>query len=92
MVSGYRTVVSYGKEKAAVEDFAQSADKLRKCTIKARVFGSLMGPIMNFLGNLQYVLVAATGGAMILFGGSSISVGNIQSMLSYSKTTESKYS
>jgi ATP-binding cassette subfamily B protein len=41
---------------------------------------------MNFLGNLQYVLVAATGGAMIIFGGpGNISIGNIQSMLSYSK-------
>ncbi len=90
MVSGYRTVVSYGKEKAAVEDFADSADKLRKCTIKARVFGSLMGPIMNFLGNLQYVLLAITGGVlMVSFGhlpiGASLTPGTIQSILLYSK-------
>ncbi|MBQ8449062.1 MAG: ABC transporter ATP-binding protein [Clostridia bacterium] len=90
MVSGYRTVVAYGKEKAAVEDFAGSADKLRKCTIKARVFGSLMGPIMNFLGNLQYVLLAITGGVlMVKFGhlpiGAGITPGTIQSMLLYSK-------
>lgn len=90
MVSGYRTVVAYGKEKAAVEDFADSADKLRKCTIKARIFGSLMGPIMNFLGNLQYVLLAITGGVlMVKFGhlpiGASLSPGTIQSMLLYSK-------
>lgn len=90
MVSGYRTVVAYGKEKAAVEDFADSADKLRKCTIKARIFGSLMGPIMNFLGNLQYVLLAITGGVlMVKFGhlpiGAGLTPGTIQSMLLYSK-------
>ncbi|MBQ8404880.1 MAG: ABC transporter ATP-binding protein [Clostridia bacterium] len=90
MVSGYRTVVAYGKEKSAVEDFADSADKLRKCTIKARVFGSLMGPIMNFLGNLQYVLLAITGGVlMVKFShlpiGAGITPGTIQSMLLYSK-------
>ena len=90
MVYGYRTVVSYGKEKAAVEDFAQSADKLRKCTIKARVFGSLMGPIMNFLGNLQYVLLAITGGVlMVKFNhlpiGAGLTPGTIQSILLYSK-------
>ena len=90
MVSGYRTVVAYGKEEAAVEDFADSADKLRKCTIKARVFGSLMGPIMNFLGNLQYVLLAITGGVlMVKFShlpiGAGITPGTIQSMLLYSK-------
>lgn len=90
MVSGYRTVVAYGKEKQAVEDFADSADKLRKCTIKARIFGSLMGPIMNFLGNLQYVLLAITGGVlMVKFKhlpiGARMSPGTIQSMLLYSK-------
>lgn len=90
MVTGYRTVVAYGKEKAAVEDFAESADKLRKCTIKARIFGSLMGPIMNFLGNLQYVLLAITGGVLMvkyshLPIGAGITPGTIQSMLLYSK-------
>ena len=90
MVTGYRTVVAYGKEGAAVEDFADSADKLRKCTIKARVFGSLMGPIMNFLGNLQYVLLAITGGVlMVKFShlpiGAAMTPGRIQSMLLYSK-------
>ena len=90
MVTGYRTVVAYGKESSAVEDFAGSADKLRKCTIKARVFGSLMGPIMNFLGNLQYVLLAITGGVlMVKFShlpiGAGITPGKIQSMLLYSK-------
>ncbi|MBO5023991.1 MAG: ABC transporter ATP-binding protein [Clostridia bacterium] len=90
MVTGYRTVVAYGKEKKAVDEFSNSADKLRSCTIKARVFGSLMGPIMNFLGNLQYVLLAITGGVlMVKFGhlpiGASLTPGTIQSMLLYSK-------
>jgi ATP-binding cassette subfamily B protein len=90
MVSGYRTVVAYGKEKKAVEDFAESADQLRKCTIKARIFGSLMGPIMNFLGNMQYVLLAITGGVlMVKFAhlpiGAALTPGTIQSMLLYSK-------
>ena len=90
MVTGYRTVVAYGKEKKAVDEFSDSADKLRSCTIKARVFGSLMGPIMNFLGNLQYVLLAIAGGVlMVKFGhlpiGASLTPGTIQSMLLYSK-------
>ena len=87
MVTSYGTVVAYGKEPDAVEVFGTYSEGLRDCSVKARVWGSIMGPIMNFLGNLQYVLVAATGGAMILFGGpGNISIGNIQSMLSYSKS------
>ena len=90
MVSGYRTVVAYGKERKAVEDFAESADNLRTCSIKARVCGALMGPIMNFLGNLQYVILAAVGGIlMIKFPespvGAGITIGTIQAMLTYSK-------
>jgi len=87
MVTSYQTVVAYGKEGEAIERFEGYSAGLRDCSVKARVWGSIMGPVMNFLGNLQYVLVAATGGAMILFGGpGSITVGNIQSMLSYSKS------
>ena len=86
MVTSYGTVVAYGKEGEAVERFAAYSADYRDSSIKARVWGSIMGPIMNFLGNLQYVLVAATGGALYIFGSGGISIGNIQSMLSYSKS------
>jgi len=86
MVTSYGTVVAFGKEPAAVEIFSDISEKYRDCSVRARVWGSIMGPVMNFIGNLQYVLVAATGGALILFGTpGAISIGNIQSMLSYSK-------
>lgn len=86
MVTSYETVVAYGKEGDAVAHFSTISNDLRGCAISARVWGSVMGPVMNFIGNLQYVLLAATGGAMILFGRpGSISIGNIQSMLAYSK-------
>ena len=86
MVTSYKTVVAYGKEGDAVSHFSEVSEGMRDCAVSARVWGSVMGPVMNFIGNLQYVLVAATGGAIILFGGpGSISIGNVQSMLSYSK-------
>ena len=86
MVTSYQTVMAFGKEQKAVDTFSEVSGQFRDCAVKARVWGSIMGPIMNFLGNLQYVLIAATGGALILFGGTNtVSIGNIQSMLSYSK-------
>ncbi len=84
MVTGYTTVISYGKEPEAVEKFAAISDDFRRCSISARVWGSIMGPVMNFIGNLQYVLVAGFGGFLMLRGG-SITVGSIQAMLQYSK-------
>ncbi len=88
MVTSYKTVVAYGKEKKAVEDFSVTSQKLKKCSISARVWGSIMGPCMNFLGNLQYVLLASFGGFFVLNPVSfmrTLTIGNIQSMLQYSK-------
>ncbi len=88
MVTSYKTVVAYGKERRAVEDFTVTSEELKHCSISARVWGSIMGPCMNFLGNLQYVLIAAFGGFFVLNPVSfmrTLSIGNIQSMLQYSK-------
>lgn len=88
MVTSYKTVVAYGKEKKAIGDFASTSEELKTCSIRARVWGSIMGPCMNFLGNLQYVLIAAFGGYFVLHPVSfmrTLTVGNIQAMLQYSK-------
>ena len=85
MVTSYKTVVAYGKEGEAVEQFAEVSDQLRKSSISARVWGSIMGPLMNFIGNLQYVAVAAVGGFMMLTSRGHMSIGALQAMLQYSK-------
>ena len=88
MVTSYKTVVAYGKENDAVDAFAENSEELKKCSIRARVWGSIMGPCMNFLGNMQYVLIAVSGGFFMinpLKFMRPLTVGNIQSMLQYSK-------
>ena len=88
MVTSYKTVVAYGKEEKAVKNFSKTSEEFKKCSIKARVWGSIMGPCMNFLGNMQYVMIAVFGGYFVLNPVSfmrPLTVGNIQSMLQYSK-------
>lgn len=88
MVTSYHTVVAYGKEGDAVREFSETSEELKTCSIRARVWGSIMGPCMNFLGNLQYVLIAAFGGFFMLHPVAfmqAISIGDIQAMLQYSK-------
>lgn len=88
MVTGYKTVVAYGKEPEAVRDFGVTSEEFSRVSVKARVWGGIMGPLMNLLGNLQYLLIAAFGGYLLLNpmnGMRAISVGNIQAMLQYSK-------
>lgn len=88
MVTGYKTVVAYGKEPEALASFGETSAEYSDVSIKARVWGGIMGPLMNILGNLQYLLIAAFGGYLLLnpiTGMRPISVGNIQAMLQYSK-------
>jgi ATP-binding cassette subfamily B protein len=89
MVTGYKTVMAYGKEPDAIEKFGEISDNFRSCSISARVWGSIMGPVMNFIGNLQYVLIAAVGGYLILnadpITGAAFTIGSVQAMLQYSK-------
>ena len=88
MVTSYKTVVAYGKEKKAIDEFTATSGEFKKASISARVWGSIMGPCMNFLGNLQYVLIAAFGGFFVLNPNPlvpSLMLGDIHSMLQYSK-------
>ncbi len=83
MVVGYKTVVSYSKEKDAVKDFEKMSDDLKKCGIKAQIFGGVMGPCMNVISNFGFILIAAFGGWFAIKG--MITIGTIQAFLLYSK-------
>ena len=83
MITGYKTVVAYGKEKDAVNKFNVLSSTLKKVGIKAQVVGGMMGPLMNVIGNLGYLIVAAAGGWLALED--VITVGMIQTFLLYTK-------
>ena len=83
MVVGYRTVVSYGKEQDAVDKFEKMSNDLKKCGIKAQIFGGVMGPCMNLISNFGFILIAAFGGWFAIKG--IITVGTIQAFILYSK-------
>ncbi len=83
MVTGYRTVVAYGKEQDSIDAFMDMSDELRHCGIKAQIFSGMMGPMMNCISNFGFVLIAAFGGWFSLKG--MITVGTIQAFILYSK-------
>ena len=83
MVTGYKTVMAYGREQAAIEDFAITSEEYKKVGIKARTLGGLMGPVMNVIGNLQYLVLATAGGLFAIKG--ALRIGDIHSVLQYSK-------
>ncbi|MBR6708735.1 MAG: ABC transporter ATP-binding protein [Clostridia bacterium] len=87
MVTGYKTVMAYGREEEAKKNFSETSRRLRHCSIRARIWGGVMGPCMNIIGNLNYLLIATFGGIFVLnpVAWVNISIGNIQSILQYSK-------
>ena len=87
-VNGYKTVIAFGREEKSIEEFSDVSKKLSRAGIKANIFGGVMGPLMNVIGNLGYLLVAAVGGYLaIVTAGTegAITVGMIQAFLLYSK-------
>ncbi len=83
MVTGFKTVIAYGKEEDACREFAKISEEFRKCSIKANVWGGLMGPAMNIINNLNYLVVAAFGAYFTVIG--ALSVGDVQAILQYSR-------
>ncbi len=83
MVSGYRTVVAYNHQDFTSKEFCETADSLTKAGIKTDIFSGVMGPIMNCIGNIGFVIIAAFGGYFSIHG--LISVGVISAFIVYAK-------
>lgn len=83
MISGYRTVVAYNHQDITVNEFCNTSDSLTKAGIRTDVFSGVMGPIMNCIGNIGFVIIAAFGGYFAIEG--LISVGVISAFIVYAK-------
>ncbi len=83
MISGYRTVVAYNHQDATVESFCATSDSLTKAGIRTDAFSGVMGPVMNCIGNIGFVIIAAFGGYFAIRG--LISVGVISAFIVYAK-------
>ena len=79
--SGQNVVKVFNKEASVVEEFEKTNQKLYESGWKSQFFSGMMMPIMQFVGNLGYVMVALLGGFLTIKG--SIEVGDIQSFFQY---------
>ena len=67
-ITGIKTLSSYSMEDAMIEKFTVSSNELKKIAIKAQIFGGAMGPVMNIIGNLGFILVVVSGALFYNFG------------------------
>ena len=83
MIAGYRTVVAYDHQETTAKEFCATSDALTKAGIRTDVFSGVMGPVMNCIGNIGFVIIAAFGGYFAIHG--YISVGIISAFIVYAK-------
>ena len=83
MYSGHPVVKAFGYEKQSVQRFDEVNGRLYGVAWKAQFISGIIMPVMNFINNLGYVLIAAIGGVMA--ARRLITLGDIQAFIQYAR-------
>lgn len=83
MVTGYKSVVAYNRQENVMKDFNSVSDELTRVGIIAEILGGSMGPVMNVINNISFVIIAAFGGYFAI--NHIISIGVISAFIVYAK-------
>ncbi len=82
MYTGHKIIKAFGHEAKAIAVFDDLNAQLREAGWKAQFVSGIIMPLMRFVGNLGYVLVAVVGGTMVTQD--AISLGDVQAFIQYS--------
>ncbi|MFF3610653.1 ABC transporter ATP-binding protein [Streptomyces sp. NPDC002580] len=83
MYTGHTLVKVFGRADESAAQFAEENDRLYEAGFKAQFNSGVMQPLMMFVSNLNYVLVAVVGGLRVASG--SLSIGDVQAFIQYSR-------
>ncbi|GAA5057840.1 ABC transporter ATP-binding protein [Streptomyces similanensis] len=83
MYTGHTLVKVFGRQEESARQFAEQNDALYEAGFKAQFNSGVMQPLMMFVSNLNYVLVAVVGGLRVASG--SLSIGDVQAFIQYSR-------
>lgn len=83
MYTGHTLVKVFGRQAESAKQFAEHNDELYEAGFKAQFNSGAMQPLMMFVSNLNYVLVAVVGGLRVASG--SLSIGDVQAFIQYSR-------
>ncbi|GAA0802127.1 ABC transporter ATP-binding protein [Faecalicatena orotica] len=78
---GHNIIKAFNKEEDVITEFDETNNKLYDSAWKSQFISGMMMPIMQFVGNLGYVVVAILGGYLVIKD--TIEVGDIQSFIQY---------
>jgi len=83
MFTGHQVVKAFGREQASIEQFDAINQRLYTVAWRAQFMSGIIMPLMNFISNLGYVLVAV-GGALLVIR-QSLAIGDVQAFIQYSR-------
>ncbi|WP_309252359.1 ABC transporter ATP-binding protein [Paenibacillus spongiae] len=83
MYTGHPVVKAFGHEDKSIQKFDVVNERLYESGWRAQFVSGMIMPIMGFIGNIGYVLVAVAGGILVLR--KSIEIGDVQAFISYSR-------
>ncbi|HYJ27805.1 MAG TPA: ABC transporter ATP-binding protein [Nocardioides sp.] len=81
--SGHSIVKVFGRQAESERVFAEQNDELYEASYGAQFVSGLIMPIMMFVGNLNYVVIAVFGGLRVASG--TMSLGDVQAFIQYSR-------
>jgi ATP-binding cassette subfamily B multidrug efflux pump len=81
MYGGHQVMKAFNGEEDSIKTFSAMNDKLYTSAWKSQFFSGMMMPLMNFVGNLGYVVVCVLGGYLAIQ--KAITIGDIQAFIQY---------
>jgi ATP-binding cassette subfamily B protein len=81
--TGHEVVKVFGRQRDVREEFERRNDALFMAAFKAQFISGVIQPLMMFVSNLNYVLVAVIGAVRVSTG--SLTVGDVQAFIQYSR-------
>ncbi|WP_432120494.1 ABC transporter ATP-binding protein [Streptomyces sp. S1] len=83
MYTGHALVKVFGRQEESAKDFREQNEALYEAGFRAQFNSGVMQPVMFFISNINYVLVAVVGGLRVASG--TLSIGDVQAFIQYSR-------
>lgn len=83
MYSGHNVIKAFGREKNNINEFDKINNNLYESGWKSQFMSSVIMPIMMFVNNVNYIIIAIVGGYFAISG--KFGIGDIQAFIQYSR-------
>lgn len=84
-ISGIKNIKLYGNENEVINEFKETNESLRAASYKAQSAAGVVMPIINFMNNFIYVIIAVVGGFLSITSRIAVSIFDISAITQYAR-------